>query len=147
MDALRSVSQGKVESFYDTIRTMRKEFYILHIRNALIHPAGNFKCKRVKTFNPLTYSYTTELLGVAAWDCGYYLGTDGCESRFGLATDWWNGCRGFLAQSSISLHHLFNSTAVLHPDDGKIITNINEVVNFHLLFHFYDTCDLYIFCL
>jgi len=112
MDALRSVSQGKVESFYDTIRTMRRDFYILHIRNALIHPAG-----------------------IAAWDCGYYLGSDGCESRFGMATDWWNGCRGFLTQSSLSLHHLFNSTAVLHPRDATSRPLKKLSVNTTLLYH------------
>jgi hypothetical protein len=40
MNALRSVSNGNVESFFQNIRTNWREFYIAHIRNALVHPEG-----------------------------------------------------------------------------------------------------------
>ena len=52
------------------------------------------------------------LIGVVGWDCGYFKGLDGCETRFNSATTWWNKCKAYLQSNKISVADIFNSSAV-----------------------------------
>lgn len=65
MNALRSVSNGNIESFFEAVRTMRREFYVLHIRNALIHPSGQNYCGKMFVIALLFMNIKALLDGIA----------------------------------------------------------------------------------
>lgn len=60
------VSQGGIVDFYQSFRSVERGSYILRNRRGVIHPTGS-----------------------VAFNCGYYLGQEGCETRWDVTQDRW----------------------------------------------------------
>eukprot|EP00981_Chlorochromonas_danica_P014558 scaffold8281_cov177-Ochromonas_danica.AAC.3 len=69
------LSTGEIYSFYEGFRSLQRGFYLLHSNEAIIHPSG-----------------------AVGFQCGVFLGDEGCETRRYLFTKRW------MAKCRHSLH-------------------------------------------
>eukprot|EP01039_Chlorochromonas_danica_P003790 gene3790-4140_t len=62
----KMLSTGEIYSFYEGFRSLQRGFYLLHSNEAIIHPSG-----------------------AVGFQCGVFLGDEGCETRRYLFTKRW----------------------------------------------------------
>jgi hypothetical protein len=88
----------KIISFYEAYKHSQRGFYVMHARNAFIHPTGS-----------------------VALSCGYFAGNEGCEIKASSAAEWYEKCKGEMKKDGITWGTLFADKT---PSD-KVKTMMN----------------------
>jgi hypothetical protein len=79
------VSNGELHYLYDDAKKIERTSYVLVGNTAYVHPTG-----------------------AVGLDCGYYIGHDGCETRWNQAEKWWTKCKGFMSENKLQWSSLWN---------------------------------------
>ena len=101
--------------------------YIIHFVSREVKLVFIYEYKYMHT---CIHTYCTWTIGVVGWDCGYFKGLDGCETRFNSATTWWNKCRAYLQSNKISVADIFNSSAVGGTRKGAAANHCIHTVHY-----------------
>lgn len=91
-------SSEQVVSFYEPFKTIKRAFYVMHARNAFIHPSG-----------------------AVGLSCGYFIGMEACENRWNYAKNWYEPCKQALDKEGWAWGQLFQQPA---PDDKSKLERI-----------------------
>lgn len=78
-------SLGSKSRFYDSYRRVNRIGYLLYAKHAYIHPTGS-----------------------VGMQCGYYKGTEGCETRWGMAQEWWEKCTKYMQLNGLTWKSLWS---------------------------------------
>ena len=79
MNLAAEISNGRVLQLYQDYKTdLQSASYLIKARHAVVHPSGS-----------------------VGMGCGYYIGVDGCETRWNRAQGWWRLC-----SQSLTKHNL-----------------------------------------
>ncbi|RYH30486.1 DUF563 domain-containing protein [archaeon] len=78
-------SAGSPVVVYEQHKSSQRGFYVMHARQALIHPSGS-----------------------VALQCGYYVGNEGCENKETITKSWFDKCKTILKAQMWTWDDLFD---------------------------------------
>lgn len=83
-----------VIAYYETFKTIKRAFYVIHGRQAFVHPSG-----------------------AVGFSCGYYMGHEACENRWNYAENWYKPCKAMMDKHTFEWRQIFDKTASANTTD------------------------------